>query len=223
MDSDVDKIWEDLQKSVITAANKTLGRTKGTKKIDRETWWWTETVQTAIQLKKTAFKNWQTTQTPEDRETYKTEKKNTKKVIAVEQANSQKNLYKTLCSKEGQKHIHKLARQRCRSTKDPATCKSIKSSNGDLLYKDRDIITAWFQYYKQLLNPNPTATKLPDMNKNLGLIPPIHPNEVKMALQKMSNKKSHRTGWYPSRSLEMLARKRSQLAHQFLQLCDVLL
>lgn len=53
-----------------------------------------------------------------------------------------------------------------------------------------DIITAWYQYYQQLLNPNLVATQLPEMVRNIGFIPPVHASEVKIALQKMSNKKA---------------------------------
>ncbi|XP_075990249.1 uncharacterized protein LOC142985892 [Anticarsia gemmatalis] len=189
-DSDVDSIWTQFSKSIMTAAHKTLGRTKGGKKAERETWWWTDEVQKAIQRKKIAFKTWQSTQTPEDKEEYRKAKKDAKRTIAVERAISQKSLYSQLNSKEGQKIIYKLAQQRCRSTKDPGTCKTIKGPNGDLLYKDRDTITAWHQYYQKLLNTNPTVVQLPKMEVNMGLINSICSSEVNNALQKMSNKKA---------------------------------
>ncbi|CAK1601677.1 unnamed protein product [Parnassius mnemosyne] len=49
----------------------------------------------------------------------------------------------------------------------------------------------WHHYYEQLLSlPHLAATQLPGVEVNAGLIPPIHPDEVKKALHKMSNKKA---------------------------------
>ncbi|CAG4936579.1 unnamed protein product [Parnassius apollo] len=49
----------------------------------------------------------------------------------------------------------------------------------------------WHHYYEQLLSlPHLAATQLPGLEVNAGLIPPIHPDEVKKALHKMSNKKA---------------------------------
>lgn len=186
----VDSIWDHLSKSITAAANITLGRTTGCKIINKETWWWTEVVQSAIHRKKEAFNTWQSTQTSEDREEYKKVKKETKKIIARERADSQKVMYRQLETREGQKLVYKLAKQRCQSTKDPARCKTIKGSNGDLLYKEKDVLSAWHQYYQQLLNPTHATTQLKNLDKNIGLIPPIHPSEVKTALQKMSNKRA---------------------------------
>ncbi|CAG9137733.1 unnamed protein product [Plutella xylostella] len=172
---DVDEIWEHLHKCLTKAGNVILGRTKGGKRTPRETWWWTDTVQQALKDKKSAFKTWQATKTPEDREEYKKAKKHAKKTIAIAQANSLKDMYSTLDSKEGQKQIYKLAKQRNQSTKDPATCRVIKGTNGDLLYKDKDIIATWQKYYEDLLNKTPVNINLPEAHKNQGLIAPINP------------------------------------------------
>nr|ADI61822.1 endonuclease-reverse transcriptase [Bombyx mori] len=187
---DIDNIWDHLSKSIVKAGNITLGRTKGGRINNKETWWWTEAVQNAIQKKKDAFKTWQSTQTSEDQERYKRIKKETKKIVAVERAVALKTMYEQLETKEGQKCIFKLAKQRCWSTRDPTRCRAVKDPNGELLYGDSDVLSAWHQYYEQLLNPTQAAIQLTKVVRNIGLIPPIRPNEFKMALEKMPNKKA---------------------------------
>ena len=54
--SDVQESWNRLQESLIMAAEKVVGRTKGGKRIDKDTWWWNEKVQEVIKRKKRAFK-----------------------------------------------------------------------------------------------------------------------------------------------------------------------
>ncbi|KAL0818491.1 hypothetical protein ABMA28_008946 [Loxostege sticticalis] len=191
-ESDIDAVWTHLQTEILKAANKTLGRTKGGKRIPKDTWWWTETVQKALLEKKEAFKMWQTTKTNEDRDFYKLKKKEARKVVAVERSRATKELYDSLESKDGQKLIYKLAKSRNQATQDIIKSKVVIGPNGNLLYHDKDILETWHQYYDNLLNTNtnPLNSALPSMEKNLGLIPPITPLEVETSLKKMANKKA---------------------------------
>ncbi|CAG5020316.1 unnamed protein product [Parnassius apollo] len=65
---------------------------------------------------------------------------------------------------------------------------------------------------KLLSLPHLAATQLPGLEVNAGLIPPIHPDEVKKALHKMSNKKA--IG--PDGSFEILRSTRTRTANRFL-------
>ncbi|XP_047029525.1 uncharacterized protein LOC124637208 [Helicoverpa zea] len=150
-DTDVNTIWLQLQAKILAAANKVLGRTKGGKRIPRETWWWTEPVQEALRVKKEAFKTWQSTKTDADREYYKERRDEAKKVVAVERSKANKELYDSFETKNGQKLIFKLAKMRNLATKDIAKSKIVKNQDVALLYHDSDILETWYQYYNQLL------------------------------------------------------------------------
>ncbi|KAL0810434.1 hypothetical protein ABMA28_010573 [Loxostege sticticalis] len=192
IENDVNASWSHLQTKILKAANKVLGRTRGGKRIPKETWWWSEPVQVAIKKKKEAFKTWQTTKTDADRGVYKDRKKEARKVVAIARSEATKELYNSLETKDGQKLIYKLAKARNQATKDVAKTKIVKGQDGTLLYHDSDILETWYKYYDQLLNPNTTTTNtcLPEADRNLGLVPPITPQEVKLSLKKMSNKKA---------------------------------
>ncbi|GFS13675.1 endonuclease-reverse transcriptase HmRTE-e01 [Elysia marginata] len=63
--------WIDLKGVLLITAEEVCGTSKGGKKIDKETWWWSEEVQTSIKKKKEAFKNWQREGTDQLKEVHK--------------------------------------------------------------------------------------------------------------------------------------------------------
>ena len=52
-------MWIDLKGVLFSTTEELCGTSKGGKKINKETWWWSEEVQTSIKKKEEAFKNWQ--------------------------------------------------------------------------------------------------------------------------------------------------------------------
>ncbi|XP_061385566.1 uncharacterized protein LOC133320819 [Danaus plexippus] len=88
----------------------------------------------------------------------------------------------SLETKNGQKLIFKLAKLRNQATKDFAKSTIVKSQDGALLLNT---------------NPSTTNVSLPAVSKNLGLIPPITPQEVNDSLKKMANKKAISPGDIP--------------------------
>lgn len=190
MEDDVNTMWKQLVLYIMKAGNKILGRTKPGRRTPKETWWWNASVQTALKDKKDAFKFWQTTGADEDREAYKIAKKAAKKAVAIERHNATGALYAALESREGQKEIYKISKARNKASQDPVKTRVVKGTDGTMLHKDKDVLGAWHAYYEQLLNTSTRTVSLPEVTKNLGLVPLITPQEVKAALKRMANKKS---------------------------------
>ncbi|GFS01871.1 endonuclease-reverse transcriptase HmRTE-e01 [Elysia marginata] len=93
--------WIDLKGVLLSTAEEVCGTSKGGKKIDKETWWWSEEVQTSIKKKKEAFKNWQREGTDQLKEVYKEKKKEAKRAVAKAKEVSYKQWYENLDTREG--------------------------------------------------------------------------------------------------------------------------
>ena len=92
----------------------TFGKRKG----DRETWWWNEEVQGSIKEKKEAKKAWDKTRDENTKKIYKEKKSKAKKTVAMAKGRAYDDLYARLETKEGEKELYRLARQRDRAGKD---------------------------------------------------------------------------------------------------------
>ena len=86
----------------------TFGKRKG----DRETWWWSEEVQGSIKEKKEPKKAWDKIKDENTKKIYKEKKSRAKKVVAMAKGREYDDLYARLETKEGEKELYRLARQR---------------------------------------------------------------------------------------------------------------
>ena len=109
-----DKTAEMLRKTAETVLGVTFGKQKG----DRETWWWNEEVQKSIKVKKEAKKAWDKTRNENTKKIYKEKKSKAKKAAAMAKGRAYNNLYTKLETKDGEKALYRLARQRDRAGKD---------------------------------------------------------------------------------------------------------
>ncbi|KAK3535978.1 hypothetical protein QTP70_023718, partial [Hemibagrus guttatus] len=85
---------------------------------DRETWWWNEEVQDSIQRKRLAKKKWDMDRTEENRQEYKELQHRVKREVSKAKQKAYDELYTRLDTREGQKDLYRLARQRDRDGKD---------------------------------------------------------------------------------------------------------
>ena len=105
-----DKTVEMLRKTAETVLGVTFAKQKG----DRETWWWNEEVQESIKEKKA----WDKVRDENTKKIYKEKKSNAKKAVAMAKGRAYDDLYARLETKEGEKELYRLARQRDRAGKD---------------------------------------------------------------------------------------------------------
>ncbi|KAF7710092.1 hypothetical protein HF521_008964 [Silurus meridionalis] len=104
------------------AKKKVLGVTSGNRKQDKETWWWNEEVQESIRGKRLAKQKWDQQSDEKSWQEYKEMRQQVKRDAAKAKEKANKELYERLDTKEGEKDLYRLARQRDRAGKDVLQC-----------------------------------------------------------------------------------------------------
>ncbi|KAK3528532.1 hypothetical protein QTP70_001737 [Hemibagrus guttatus] len=110
--------WETTAEVIRETGRKVLGVSSGRRKEDKETWWWNEEVQDSIQRKRLAKKTWDMDRTEENRQEYKELQRRVKRVVSKAKQKAYDELYTRLDTREGEKDLNRLARQRDRDGKD---------------------------------------------------------------------------------------------------------
>ncbi|KAK3548096.1 hypothetical protein QTP70_004523 [Hemibagrus guttatus] len=110
--------WETTAEVIRETGRKVLGVSSGRRKEDKETWWWNEEVQDSIQRKRLAKKKWDMDKTEENRQEYKELQRRVKREASKAKQKAYDELYTRLDTREGEKDLYRLARQRDRDGKD---------------------------------------------------------------------------------------------------------
>ena len=118
--------WDKTAGMLRKTAETVLGVTFRKQKGDRETWWWNKEVQESIKEKKEAKKAWEKIRDENTKKIYKEKKSKAKKAVAIAKGHAYDDLYARLKTKEGEKELYRLARQRDRTGKDVQHMRVIK-------------------------------------------------------------------------------------------------
>ncbi|KAK3518785.1 hypothetical protein QTP70_012733 [Hemibagrus guttatus] len=110
--------WETTAEVIRETGRKVLGVSSRRRKEDKETWWWNEEVQDSIQRKRLAKKKWDMDRTEENRQEYKELQRRVKREVSKAKRKAYDELYTRLDTREGEKDLYRLARQRDRDGKD---------------------------------------------------------------------------------------------------------
>ncbi|KAK3557079.1 hypothetical protein QTP70_024758 [Hemibagrus guttatus] len=110
--------WETTAEVIRETGRKVLGVSSGRGKEDKETWWWNEDVQDSIQRKRLDKKKWDMDRTEENRQEYKESQRRVKREVSKAKQKAYDELYTRLDTREGEKDLYRLARQRDRDGKD---------------------------------------------------------------------------------------------------------
>ncbi|KAK3530651.1 hypothetical protein QTP86_030917, partial [Hemibagrus guttatus] len=110
--------WETTAEVIRETGRKVLGVSSGRRKEDMETWWWNEEVQDSIQRKRLTKKKWDMDRTEENRQEYKELQRRVKREVSKAKQKAYDELYTRLDTREGEKDLYRLARQRDRDGKD---------------------------------------------------------------------------------------------------------
>ncbi|KAK3516982.1 hypothetical protein QTP70_029404, partial [Hemibagrus guttatus] len=110
--------WETTAEVIRETGRKVLGVSSRRRKEDKETWWWNEEVQDSIQRKRLAKKKWDMDRTEENRQEYKELQRRVKREVSKAKQKAYDELYTRLDTREGEKDLYRLARQRDRDGKD---------------------------------------------------------------------------------------------------------
>ncbi|MFY0383419.1 RNA-directed DNA polymerase, partial [Bacillus sp. YIM B13582] len=183
--------WATTAEVMREAARKVLGVTSGNRKEDKETWWWNEEVQESIRRKRLAKQKWDRQSDEKSRQEYKEMRQQVKRDVAKAKEKAYEELYERLDTKEGEKDLYRLARQRDRAGKDVLQVRAIKDGDGNVLTSEESVLRRWREYFEQLMNEeNQRERRLDDVELVKQEVDRISKEEVRAAIKRMKSGKS---------------------------------
>ncbi len=199
-EGDVDHLWATVAIKIREKAREILGVRTGTRKMDRESWWWTEDVQISVKAKHEALKKLRGTTDNQEhvqlREEYRRAKKEAKAAVTNAKNKAYEEMYKRLDTKVGEHEMYKLAKARARRTRDVDVVTHIKGVDGRTLVLEREIKDRWETYFNTLFNQtsngnislgNKAITRITGRHCDVAR---ISHEEVKQALRRMGTSKA---------------------------------
>jgi hypothetical protein len=187
----VNEMWNGWAERIVGTAKEVLGMSKGRRKCDKDTWWWAEGVQCAVKKKKAVYKKWQRTRENTHYLEYKESKKEARRVVARAKHEAYKGFYAKLETKEGQKMIYKVAKQRNKGKSEQGHAKCIKDAYGKTIVDAGDINKRWKEYFERLLNEeNPRSEQAVSQARNLEEVEMVKRGDIIRALERMQNNKA---------------------------------
>jgi len=177
------------------SANRALiglcGVTKGQKRIERDTRWWSEDVQRAVKNKKESFKNWQKMrQDTSLKAVYNKACKETKSVVAKAKPEAAKHMHDELNTEEEQVKIYKIEKARQRSTQDKMAVNIIKDKDGTILTDEKLVQERWKFYFEELLNKENPRDPLEYVETVEGREDEISRMEIEKAIKQVRSNKA---------------------------------
>ncbi|KAK3553593.1 hypothetical protein QTP70_005766 [Hemibagrus guttatus] len=183
--------WEITAEVIRETGRKVLGVSSGRRKEDKETWWWNEEVQDSIQRKRLAKKKWDMDRTEENRQEYKELQRRVKREVSKAKQKAYDELYTRLDTREGEKDLYRLARQRDRDGKDVQQVRVIKDRDGRVLTSEESVQRRWKEYFEELMNAeNEREKRVEGMNSVEQKVDKIRKDEVRKALKRMKSGKA---------------------------------
>ena len=128
----VEAEWKGFKEAVVKTAERMCGRARYGKKPDREEWWWTEEVQTAIEEKRETRKELELQPSTEARRRYKIAKTAAKWAVKQAKERAEDDLYHELENEPlvARKKIYKLAKTRKEGQEDKVASPFINNIDG---------------------------------------------------------------------------------------------
>ncbi|KAK3548418.1 hypothetical protein QTP70_012839 [Hemibagrus guttatus] len=183
--------WETTAEVIRETGRKVLGVSSGRRKEDKETWWWNEEVQDSIQRKRLAKKKWDMDRTEENRLEYKELQRRVKREGSKAKQKTYEELYTRLDTREGEKDLYRLARQRDRDGKDVQQVRVIKDRDGRVLTSEESVQRRWKEYFEELMNEeNDREKRVEGVNSVEQKVDKIRKDEVRKALKRMKSGKA---------------------------------
>ncbi|KAK3570786.1 hypothetical protein QTP86_025427 [Hemibagrus guttatus] len=183
--------WETTAEVIRETGRKVLSVSSGRRKEDKETWWWNEEVQYSIQRKRLAKKKWDMDRTEENRQEYKELQRRVKREVSKAKQKAYDEFYTRLDTREGEKDLYRLARQRDRDGKDVQQVRVIKDRDGRVLTSEESVQRRWKEYFEELMNEeNEREKRVEGVNSVEQKVDNIRKDEVRTALKRMKSGKA---------------------------------
>ncbi|KAK3540495.1 hypothetical protein QTP70_032457 [Hemibagrus guttatus] len=183
--------WESTAEVIRETGRKVLGLSSGRRKEDKETWRWNEEVQDSVQRKRLAKKKWDMDRTEENRREYKELQRRVKREVSKAKQKAYEELYTRLDTREGEKDLYRLARQRDRDGKNVQQVRVIKDRDGRVLTSEESVQRRWKEYFEELMNEeNEREKRVEEVNSVEQKVGKIRKDEVRKALKRMKSGKA---------------------------------
>ena len=177
--------------SLRDTARKVLGVSSKQRKEDRETWRWDEEVQESIRKKRLANKWWDMQTDEESKQEYKEMRREAKKEVAKAKNKAYDELYEELDSKEGERTLYRLARQRHQAGKEVQHVRMMKDKDGKVMTDEESVLGIWKEYYKGLMNEENERERRENDGGRVNLeVEKISNEEVRENMKRMKNGKA---------------------------------
>ncbi|KAK3528390.1 hypothetical protein QTP86_034256, partial [Hemibagrus guttatus] len=187
--SELDEVMESILMDMLVRGTgvmrrKVLGVSSGRRKEDKETRWWNEEVQDSIQRKRLAKKKWDMDRTEENGQEYKELQRRVKREVSKAKQKAYDELYTRLDTREGEKDLYRLARQRDRDGKDMQQVRVIKDRDGRVLTSEESVQRRWKEYIEELMNEeNEREKRVEGVNSVVQKVDKIRKDEVRKRMK----------------------------------------
>ncbi|KAK3531918.1 hypothetical protein QTP70_034419, partial [Hemibagrus guttatus] len=129
--------------------------------------------------------------TEENRQEYKELQRRVKREVSKAKQKAYDELYTRLDTREGEKDLYRLARQRDRDGKDVQQVRVIKDRDGRVLTSEESVQRRWKEYFEELMNEENEREKgVEGVNSVEQKVDKIRKDEVRKALKRMKSGKS---------------------------------
>ncbi|KAK3559902.1 hypothetical protein QTP86_026425, partial [Hemibagrus guttatus] len=105
-----------------------------------------------VTYKSRTKKKWDMDRTEENRQEYKELQCRVKREVSKAKQKAYDKLYTSLDTREGEKDLYRLARQRDRDGKDVQQVRVIKDRDGRVLTSEESVQRRWKEYFEELMN-----------------------------------------------------------------------
>ncbi|EYC40925.1 hypothetical protein Y032_0589g370 [Ancylostoma ceylanicum] len=183
----IDETWKNATRAIVEGACCELGTIKpGRRKIDKQTWLWTDEVRIKVRAKKCLYHVFLDDKTDDNWRQYLVAKKAAKKVVAATEAAHYDNISKQLDAKNGgERLIYRLAESRQRQTEDVEKFYGVYDEHGYLIRERKKATKKWCDYFEKISTEEFSHPPIPQLPPTCGLIQPITVKETMAALKRM--------------------------------------
>ena len=148
-------------------------------------------MQESIRKKRLAKKRWDIQRDEESKQEYKEMRQEAKKEVAKAKSKAYDELYEGLDTKEGEKTLYRLARQRHQAGKDVQQVRMMKDKDGNVMTDEESVLRMWKEYYMGLMNEENERERREIDGERVNLeVESVSKEEVMENMQRMKNGKA---------------------------------
>ncbi|EYC33056.1 hypothetical protein Y032_0002g578 [Ancylostoma ceylanicum] len=189
----VEETWQHATRMIAEVARSELGVTKANRrKIDKQTWLWTDQVKQIVREKKRLYHVYLRSKTAENWSKYREARRTAKKAVATAKAAHYEVINKELDTRDGERLVYRLAKSRKRQAEDVEKFHGINDEHGQLLMDYGKVRERWHDYFEKISTEEFTHLPILQLPPTQGPVQPITVEETEAALKQMKSGKATR-------------------------------